>query len=95
MKHSVVADRLVTTLNEVFEVCGYLQAEGGCDGCPLRLTCIDDTSVFEFADSITRNRIEEFLKYSEDYENRMDEQDYIASIADNERKDDVWQGYID
>lgn len=87
-----VADRLVTTLNEVFENCGYVQDEGACDECPLRLSCLDETPVCEFADTMSRDKIEEFLNYAEMVENNsnISEEDYIANCADMQRKDDVW-----
>lgn len=90
MIHSEVADRLVTTLNEVFENCGYVQDEGACDECPLRLSCLDETPVCEFADTMSRDKIEEFLKYADGVEDRVSEEDFIASCADMQRKDDVW-----
>lgn len=93
MIHAEVANRLISCLNEVFENCGYIQDAGACDGCPLRLTCMDDTSVTEFADTVTRANIKEFMDYAEDVEDYAREQEY-HDWMDSQKELELWQNSI-
>ena len=93
MIHSEMANRLIAGLNEIFEVCGYIQDAGACDGCPLRLNCIDDTSVAEFADTVSRKTVTEFLGYADDVENYSREQEY-HDWMDSQKEYDLWQDSI-
>lgn len=73
-KYAIASD-LINSFGYLFDNCTYIQDAGGCDRCPLKTTCLDDTSVSEFIDSVTDNRIEEFLGFGEDVENYANEQD--------------------
>ena len=47
----------------------------------------------DFVNFLTRDSIREFLDYSEDVEKYVDEQDFIANMADIQRKEELWEDW--
>ena len=89
---SEVANRLISNLSEVFEACGYIQDAGACDKCPMKAFCLEDTTVTEFADSVTRRTVKEMLDFADDVEKYADEQNYHEWL-DAEREREIWNAY--
>ncbi|MBQ1295095.1 MAG: hypothetical protein IIY21_13720 [Clostridiales bacterium] len=70
-----VAMVFIDALEDIYEACASIQDAGGCDKCPIKHNCLDDTSVAEFANFCTRGSLEEFMGFAEDVENYANEQD--------------------
>lgn len=70
----------------IFDACVAIEAAGGCERCPLKYACIRDSSTEYFFDSVTMGAIEEMLDFADDVENFISEDDYIADLADMQRK---------
>lgn len=82
--------KFIDLLEVIYDACTYIQEAGGCDRCPIRNNCIDDTSVAEFADFVTKGSLTEMLDLADDIENYGNEQDmadYYAELkAQTERE---------
>lgn len=63
-------------LEKIYDACGQIKDAGGCDRCPIRHNCIDDTPVAEFASFCTKRSLKEFLDLADDVEQFANEQDY-------------------
>lgn len=75
MTNKEIVYRFQDHLETLYEACGSIQYAGGCDKCPLKTNCLDDTSVSEFANFTTKRALKEFLDFADDIENYNNEQD--------------------
>ena len=48
---SEIASEFIDYLGEVYDACGYIHDMGGCDKCPIKHNCLDETTVTEFANA--------------------------------------------
>ena len=90
-----VANDFVLSLGDLYDTCGYLQDAGACDRCPLKNNCMDEVSLNEFANFVTRNNVKEFLEFGEDVENYANEQDvadYHAEL-DAQKERELWEDW--
>jgi hypothetical protein len=69
------AINFIDLLGVIYEACGTIQDAGGCDKCPIKHNCLNDTSVAEFANFCTKGSLEEFLGFADDAENYANAQD--------------------
>ena len=69
------AMKFINLLEVIYEACGSIQDAGGCDKCPIKHNCLDDTSVAEFANFCTRGSLSDFLDFAGDVENYSNEQE--------------------
>lgn len=69
------ATNFIDLLGVIYEACGTIQDAGGCDVCPIKHNCLNDTSVAEFANFCTKGSLEEFLGFADGAENYANEQD--------------------
>ena len=74
----------------VLSACDNISEAGACDKCPLRSTCIEDHSFADVATSFTKYDWDEFFGLSDDVSSYVDERDYIASMADMQRKETAY-----
>ncbi len=87
-----VANDFITSLGDLYDTCGFIQDAGGCDRCPLKGNCLDETTLNEFANFVTKGNIREFLGFGEDVENYANEQDmanYHAEL-DAQKERELW-----
>lgn len=93
MKNRDIAFNFTERLEDIYDACSFIQEAGGCDKCPILRNCINETSVAEFADFVTRGSITEMLDFADDIENYANEQDaaewYAELKADAERELDA------
>lgn len=68
-----VAMVFIDALEDIYNACGSIQDAGGCDACPIKHNCLDDTSVSEFANFCTKDSLNEFMGFAEDVENYASE----------------------
>lgn len=73
--NSATVSDFMDSLGTIYEACGYINDAGGCDRCPIKHNCLDDTSVAEFANFVTKGSLKEMLDLAEDIENFGNEQD--------------------
>lgn len=66
------------------DACDIIKDAGACDRCPMY--CIEDSSWWEIADSKTKDQIAEFFGLAEDIDSYISEADFIADLADMQRK---------
>lgn len=85
-KKSEKAREFIDYLGEVYDACGYIHEMGGCDKCPIKHNCLDETTVTEFANFCTKGAVKEMLDFADDVENYISEEDYIYDLADRQRK---------
>lgn len=94
MDSNAMAKAFMDALESVFDGCTGIRDAGGCDRCPIRHKCIDDTSVSEFADTTTKGSIIEFFDFAKDveeYANAQDRMDYLEELnAQTRREVDEW-----
>ena len=69
------AINFIDLLGVIYEACGSIFDAGGCDVCPIKNNCLDDTSVAEFANFCTRGSLSDFLDFAGDVENYASEQE--------------------
>lgn len=79
-------------LDLLFGACQNIQEAGACEQCSLRVNCLECTSVNDVACDAPLSSFEEFLGLSDDVLNYVSEEDYIADLADRERKE-IEYGY--
>ena len=89
MIHAEIANRFISCLSDVYDACGYIKEAGGCDKCSINHNCIEDTSVSEFANFVTRGTVKEMLDFADDIENYADEQNYHDWL-NSERERELW-----
>lgn len=85
-KNRATAQDFIESGGYIFDACVAIEAAGGCERCPLKYACIRDSSTEYFLDSATMGAIEEMLDFADDVENFISEDDYIADLADMQRK---------
>ena len=66
--NSDIASEFIERLDDIYTACGYIMGTHKCEGCPIKYNCIDDTSVGEFANYVTRDKLKEFLDYADEVE---------------------------
>lgn len=88
-----ISNDFYNSLGTVYDACAFIEDAGACDGCPLKYNCLSETPIMDFANFCTRRSIQEFLDYSEDVEKYVDEQDFIANMADIQRKEELWEDW--
>ena len=69
------AMKFINLLEVIYEACGSIQDAGGCDVCPIKHNCLNDTAVADFANFCTKGSLKEFLGFAEDVENYASEQE--------------------
>ena len=80
------ASEFIDYLGEVYDACGYIKDAGGCDKCPMKNNCLDETTVTESANFCTQGAVKEMLDFADDVEDFISEEDYIYDLADSQRK---------
>ncbi len=87
------AIKFIDLLEVIYEACGSIQDAGGCDKCPIKHNCLNDTSVAEFANFCTKGSLTEFMGFAEDVQNYEREQEWnnYHSWMDAEREREKWQ----
>ena len=75
--NSAQVNDFIDSLGTIYDACGYIQDAGGCDVCPIKHNCLNDTSVTEFANFCTKGSLIEFLGFADDVENYANEQDLL------------------
>ena len=86
-----VANDFIDSLGTVFDACTYIKDAGACDKCPISHNCLEETPLTELENFCTRTAIKEFLDFADDVEYVMDYSDYVADMADEQRKEtDYW-----
>ena len=75
--------------------CERISGLGGCDRCPIKPNCLEITDALTLAEDVTVRQFDQFLSLSSDMDNYMDEQDWIASEADQARKMEIEERMID
>ena len=84
---SEIASDFIDYLGEVYDACGYIHDMGGCDKCPMKNNCLDETTVTEFANFCTKGTVKEMLDFADDVEKYVTaDEDYIYDLADRQRK---------
>lgn len=84
---SEIASEFIDYLGEVYDACGYIHDMGGCDKCPMKNNCLDETTVTEFANFCTKGTVKEMLDFADDVEKYVTaDEDYIYDLADRQRK---------
>ena len=87
MKNEKYVDRLMDALEDMLHNCDVIKDNGGCGKCPMKIYCIEDEVTFEqIACDASKRTLLEFYDFADDMENRVSEEDYIADLADRERK---------
>ena len=73
----------------VLDACDVIKGAGKCDRCPMY--CIEDDSWWDIADSKTKGQIAEFFRLADSIRDFVSDEDYIADLADIQRKEiDDW-----
>lgn len=80
---SEIASEFIDYLGEVYDACGYIHDMGGCDKCPMKNNCLDETTVSEFANFCTKDSVKEMLDFADDVENYIHEKETEAWEAAN------------
>lgn len=84
---SEIASEFIDYLGEVYDACEYIHDMGGCDKCPIKHNCLDETTVTEFANFCTKGTVKEMLDFADDVEKYVTtDEDYIYDLADRQRK---------
>lgn len=83
---SEIASEFIDYLGEVYDACGHIQNMGGCDKCPMKHNCLDETSVTEFANFCTKQTVKEMLDFADDVEDYIHEQELAEWEATNRWK---------
>lgn len=87
------AINFIDLLGVIYDACGSIQDAGGCDVCPIKHNCLNDTSVAEFANFCTKGSLKEFLDFADDAENYANEQEWnnYHIWMDAEKEREIWQ----
>lgn len=80
---SEIASEFIDYLGEVYDACRYIHDMGGCDKCPMKNNCLDETTVSEFANFCTKGAVKEMLDFAEDVEEYVHEQEFEEWEATN------------
>lgn len=93
MNSSDMAREAIDRIGDLFDACGYIHDAGGCDRCPLKTTCLDEETFMQVADSLTYDRIYEFLGFAEDIENHDNEEDWenYQNWLKSETERELWE----
>ena len=86
---------IVGALDLLHSACENINGLGGCDRCPLKRNCLEETDVLTLSEDVTASQFENFLGFSDDVEDYKDEQDWEASYADQARKMEIEERMID
>ena len=83
-------------LAQLCEACDVIyNVPDGCIRCPLQDKCIADRSFLDVAQDAKRYEFEEMIDYANECLDRVSDEDYEASKADEQRKADIEQQMID
>ena len=58
-------EEIMQGLGEILTACGIIEETDGCDKCPIKFNCIDETPVGVFENLVSTDRLSAFLKYAE------------------------------
>lgn len=87
---------LMNGLGEVASACEIIESAGRCEECPLFcVNCVTESSLYEVAEDVTKGNWDDFFDLAKETDKCMDEADYIAYLADNARKGERDEQYID
>lgn len=91
--NSATVSDFIDALGTIYDACGYIKDNGGCDACPIKHNCIDETDVTEFANFVTKGSLKEFLDFSDDVERWAGEQEAVRyhEWLEAEREREIWQ----
>ena len=70
----------------LYYACVTIKDAGGCDRCPLRNICLEETSYMTVCDELSSGAIDELLDFADDIEQHYNEEDAVAFYADMARK---------
>lgn len=59
------AEEIMQGLGEILTACGIIEETDGCDKCPIKFNCIDETPVGVFENLVSTDSLNAFLKYAE------------------------------
>lgn len=80
---------IITALGAVYKACATIMDGDGCDSCPLKYSCIDETSFAEICDMIPADCFDEMIELAENI-------DYSSGADwDTIRKADIEERMID
>ena len=85
---------IVKALSSVFDACGTIIDGGACNACPLKYSCLNDTTFTEICDLIPMGAFDEMLGLAEDIEYKCNEDD-ASDYWDMKRKADLEERMID
>jgi hypothetical protein len=74
--NSATVSDFIDSLGTIYDACGYIQDAGGCDVCPIKHNCLNETAVADFANFCTKGSLKEFLDFADDAENYANEQEW-------------------
>ena len=85
-------------IRTMYEACDVITEAGGCNRCPLKNCCLDDSSFRTVCEEATVKQIDDFLGFSDDIEEHNNEDDMFSYYADTKRKADIedasiWERY--
>lgn len=80
------AERIIEAIDIATAACEIISENSACRNCPLRSVCLEETSLADVYRDATESMFREFLGFADDVGHYIDEQDYIADLADTARK---------
>lgn len=91
----IESKEIARAFDVLFEACENIKDHDGCDECPLRYMCLEDSeeSVIGYADLMSASSWDEFLEYADNV--TFSEDDMVAQYADAKRKADLEERMID
>lgn len=77
---------IVNGMEKAYLLCQTISDGSGCDRCPLRSSCLEETPYLEVADNIAIGTWEEFTEFADDVANYISDEDMRAHFDDMARK---------
>ena len=85
--------QIMSALELMISACHNISEAGACDKCPLHYTeCFESATFADVCNEVPMGSIDDMLALSDDVQDYISEQDYIADLADRERKE-IEYGY--
>lgn len=88
---------IVEMLRVLAEACEVIQGKNECSGCPMKADCFCEQGVtfWDVCNDTTIYNFDSFLKYADEVEYRVSEEDSKALHADDLRKAELEERMID
>ena len=92
---------ILDSLSLLHTACENINGLGACDKCPIRINCLESTSPLDIAEDVTAKQFDEFLGFSDDVEDYLENQAIFtdenqrALYADWQRKSEAEEQMID